>query len=301
MAAARTQALIGRLAGAEIAFKKIDSLLRGPTVAEIAACARAGIWRYCALAPAFPYQGRITRGGRQFAGNEPLTGDLVAVLGAAGVDAHPGPDLKPGVTVFDAETDEDLNRIVEAVHGCAEPVLWIGTGGLAQALTQVMAGGALRREPPALVRPILGIFGSDQAVTAAQLAACAPHWLHLPGEAHKLVPDRLRRDGIALVSFQLPPAIDRLTAAQQIAAAIGRLSEQVSAPGTIVVAGGETLRAVCNAVGAARLLVNGRLVPGVPCSTISGGRWDGVTVVSKSGAFGHRLLLRELLLERTFT
>jgi hypothetical protein len=28
------------------------------------------------------------------------------------------------------------------------------------------------------------------------------------------------------------------------------------------------------------------------------GRWDGVTVVSKSGAFGHTALLRELILER---
>ena len=59
--------LTPHLADAAIAFKKIDSLLRGPTIAELAACLRAGGWRRCVLAPAFPYQGRVTRGGQQYA------------------------------------------------------------------------------------------------------------------------------------------------------------------------------------------------------------------------------------------
>jgi hypothetical protein len=32
---------------------------------------------------------------------------------------------------------------------------------------------------------------------------------------------------------------------------------------------------------------------------MQGGRWDGITVVSKSGAFGCPHLLRDLILERT--
>ena len=55
------------LDGADIAYKKIDSLLRGPWVAELDACLRAGPWDACIVAPAFPHQGRVTRGGRQFA------------------------------------------------------------------------------------------------------------------------------------------------------------------------------------------------------------------------------------------
>ena len=70
-----------------------------------------------------------------------------------------------------------------------------------------------------------------------------------------------------------------------------------------MVAGGETLRGLCIALGAESLVVQGRAVPGVPVSRINGGAWDGVTIVSKSGAFGHATLLRELLrlpnLERT--
>ncbi len=296
-ATARVGRLIGHLSGAGIAFKKIDSLLRGPTLVEIAACMRSGIWRYCVLAPAFPYQGRFTRAGRQYAGDDPITGDLAAALRAMGLAAHAGPELKPGIVVFDAETDDDLRRIVATGRTCAEPVLWVGTGGLAQAL----AGNRPHRMPAPLPTPILGLFGSDQPATAAQLAACVPHWLDIADDELGHVPNRQDETGIALVSFRLPPDTGRAMAAGRIAGAIQKLSRHIRPPGTIVVAGGETLRSLCDAVGAENLLVRGRLVPGVPYSTIAGGRWDGVTVVSKSGAFGHPLLLRDLILERTIS
>ena len=48
-------------------------------------------------------------------------------------------------------------------------------------------------------------------------------------------------------------------------------------------------------LGAASLEVQGRILPGLPRSVLRGGLWDGVTVVSKSGAFGPPHLLRDLL------
>jgi uncharacterized protein YgbK (DUF1537 family) len=300
-AMAKVGGLVRLLEGADIAFKKIDSLLRGPTLAEIAACMHAGIWRHCALAPAFPYHGRVTRAGRQYTsaadGWSAVCNDMVAGLRLLGVMARtsePDSRLRPGVTVFDAETDEDLQRIVSTVRRCAAPVLWAGTGGLAQAIA-----GRSHPDPAALPRPILGLFGSDQPATADQLAACEPHWLQNQGEAFDAVPARLDNAGLALISFDLPFGTTRASAAAQIAAGIGRLIARIDTLGTVVVAGGETLRSLCKAVGAASLLAQGRLVPGVACSVISGGRWNGVTVVSKSGAFGHANLLRELILERT--
>ena len=56
-----------------------------------------------------------------------------------------------------------------AAGGTAAKLLWCGTGGLAGALA-----GHVQPPPPDLPRPILGLFGSDQPATAAQLAACAP-------------------------------------------------------------------------------------------------------------------------------
>src|SRR5271154_2938572 len=93
--------------------------MRGAALAEIAACMRSGLWRFCVLAPAFPYQGRITRAGRQYRNDSsgwiPVSDDLGAGLRAFGVSAQRGlgdTDLLSGITVLDSETDEDLRRIV---------------------------------------------------------------------------------------------------------------------------------------------------------------------------------------------
>ena len=305
-AAAIVSGLAASLSGAGIAYKKIDSLLRGPTLAELAACMRAGGWHRCALAPAFPYQGRATQGGRQYARDSEgrwcaAGGDIVAALRAEGADVQAGrldADAPPGISVFDAATDADLCRVVATVRRWPGPVLWSGSGGLAQAL----AAGVEAPAPPALPPPWLGLFGSDHAVTAAQLAACAPHWQRLPGgvEIARLTIDhRLAADGVALASVDLPHGLAREEATLRIAAELAGLAHAIRPPGTLLAAGGETLRGLCISLGAHSLEVRGRIAPGLPWSVMRGGHWDGVAVISKSGAFGHRNLLRDLISERT--
>ena len=296
---AATLGAVPALVQGGIAFKKIDSLMRGHTLPELAACFAAGPWHSAVLAPAFPFQGRVTRNGRQYAaergGWAPAGPDLVSALRDLGLAAQRASDtgLLPGVTVFDAETDADLAAVVAQAGGPHAPVLWCGTGGLARALAD---GGAPMT--PHLPAPILGLFGSDQAVTAAQLAACHPHWLALPdatpASAKKLAA-ALDRHDIAAVSHALPPGTPRAEAALRIETVFRALVDDLAAPGTLVVAGGETLRGLCLALGATSLEVQGSVMPGVPVSRMCGGRWDGVTIVSKSGAFGHPTLLRELL------
>jgi D-threonate/D-erythronate kinase len=306
-ASAKVGGLVHHLGSAAIAFKKIDSLFRGQTFVELGSCLKYGGWACCVLAPAFPYQGRITRGGRQYARTQdgdwhPATGDLVAGFRALGIPAQmacPGEELRPGVNVFDAETDDDLHRIVAAVGRGGRPALWSGTGGLAHALgTHFSEARARRADRPSLSRPILGLFGSDQPATIDQLAACAPYWNVLanggPASAERLMRNQ-DASGIALASFDLPAGTPRAIAADRIARESDRLIRALPAPGTLIVAGGETLRGLCQSLGANSLQVRGRFVPGVPVSIMGGGRWNGVTVVSKSGAFGDRHLLRDLL------
>jgi D-threonate/D-erythronate kinase len=292
--------MVPHIASSDIAFKKIDSLLRGNTIAELAACMNG--WHYCALAPAFPYQGRITKDGRQHAKGadgtwQPVGDNLVAALRQAGVPAQPGQlgaSLQPGITVFDAETDDDLHQVVATVRRHPHRVLWSGTGGLAQAL----AAGVPTPSLPPLPGPILGLFGSDQRATTAQLAACEPHWINTTDAA--AIRRRLDTAGLALASFDLPAGTSRAAAASHIADQCRELARTLPPPGTVLVAGGETLRTLCQALGATSLEVQGRIVPGVPRSIMRGGRWNGISVVSKSGAFGHTNLLRELLaLERS--
>jgi uncharacterized protein YgbK (DUF1537 family) len=300
---ARAEATIAALAplmlGADIAYKKIDSLLRGPTLSEIAACAKTGFWRHIVLCPAFPFQNRAMRAGRQYARDtagtwSAVTADLVAELRALGTEAYHaghGEALRPGIAVFDAETDDDLMRVAQTGRGGS--VLWCGSGGLAQAL----GGGTMASSP--LPLPILGLIGSDHAVTAAQLRSCDPHWIVLPDTDPSPVRRRLRNHGKALASFALPAGLTRDAAATLIRSGFTTLLRDLPPPGTLLAAGGETLHGICTALGAISLDVQGRIVPGLPRSILRGGRWDGVTVVSKSGAFGTAALLRDLLEQRT--
>ena len=296
--------IVGRLAPllceGTIAYKKVDSLLRGAWASELGACLRSGHWASCVVAPAFAYQGRRTCDGQQFARTPdgdwyPVGTNLLAQLKAENIDVRQGgPNTLAhgGVQVFDAESDQDLDRVVEIGRRLAAPVLWCGSGGLAGAL----ARGSRADAPKHLKRPVLGLFGSDQAVTASQLEACGEATITLAdGEGAAQVHRKLAGDGVALVKFALPEKLSRAEAARRIAREMTALIAALEPPGTLIVAGGETLKAVCVALGAHALQVTGRLVPGLPRSILQGGRWAGVDVISKSGAFGTRELWRDLL------
>lgn len=282
----RADELAPALAGAELAFKKLDSLLRGHVALEVAACQRAGRFDAVVIAPAFPAQGRITRDGRQLAHGSDVGLDIGRAFADEGIHlAHrrPGDDLPPGVSLWDAETDDDLMEIAAMRR---RRVLWCGTAGLAGALARQEF--APRPAPQiALARPIVALIGSDHPVALAQLAAC--HMRVVLGVAAAEIVDG------AAVSVALPAGTDRALAAGLIGAEFAQVLARLPRPGTLVVTGGETLRRVCAALDARGLVVEGELAPGVPVSRLAGGRWDGARIVSKSGAFGDARLLARLL------
>jgi D-threonate/D-erythronate kinase len=283
-----------------LSFKKIDSLLRGHCGVELAAILGAVPVKYCIIAPAFPFHGRVTRGGRQFERSgdswRPSGEDVLETLKSRGVDAVlacAGDPVPAGVSVWDAETDGDLRRIAQAGAALSSPVLWCGSGGLAAA----MAGGSVPVFG-SIERPVLGLVGTDHAATAAQLDACPEPLLMLrdggAASAGRLSA-HLEKAGAAIVRFEVAPSLDRAAAAAHIAREMADLTRRIQPPRSLVVTGGETLRALCVCLGVDRLDAVGQVVPGVPVSTLRGGRWDGVALASKSGAFGNPMMLRQIL------
>jgi uncharacterized protein YgbK (DUF1537 family) len=135
---------IAWLQGADIAFKKVDSLLRGNTFAEVVHIARAGGFDEVVFAPAFPAQGRFLLDGRL----------CLRPPGRAegGATADDGPDCRaafaalglPGqgitLTLPELRSDADLREIA---RGAQLPTprrrLWCGSAGLAHAMAQSMA------------------------------------------------------------------------------------------------------------------------------------------------------------------
>lgn len=279
------------LAGTAIAYLKLDSLLRGHAGAEIAACVAAGRFSHVIIAPAFPFQNRRTRAGRQWA---PLDGawratgeDIAATLGQRGhavTLAGPGDALPAGISLWDAEVDADLASLVAAARAVPEArILWCGSGGLAGALAAASTSPAA----PTLAAPLIGLFGTDHPVTRGQLDRAGAATLTVSDIAAgaDAITRRLVTEPAAFVRLALP-ALERAEAARRIAADLGRLADAIARPSTLVSGGGETLRALLSHLGAEGLDVIGRLEPGVPVARLVGGRWAGVTVVSKSGAFG---------------
>jgi D-threonate/D-erythronate kinase len=276
-------AIVSRLAPhlreADIAFKKIDSLLRGNVAAELAACLPH--FDHCVLAPAFPFQGRTTRAGRQHLHGRDVGVDLPSQLRAHGLD----------IPLRDAITDTDLDAIVAGHRALPGRILWCGTGGLAGALA-----GQHAVPCPVLRRPFLALIGSDHEVAKVQLRATQPrlHRIRNADRAELAALGRSLDTGAAAVCMALPSGMPRAEAAGRIAAGFAAVLAALPPPGTLFIAGGETLHGLCRALAVERLDVDGELVPGVATSVLRGGGRDGQRVVSKSGAFGDTGLLARL-------
>lgn len=279
------------------AFKKIDSLMRGNWASELGALAAVAEGRRLVIAPAFPFQGRVTRAGRQWTTNadQPIGSDIATALRAAGLVAA-------DMHVHDAQTDADLDAIVAREMTDHHPLLWVGTGGLAAALARTQpVRDATSTDSMADRRaraPFLALIGSHHPVMRAQIdLAVAPDprrhiRLAAPPSDIDAVLERLARGRSCIVTVTFEGA--HAAAAEVIAERFSHLLAHCQPPGTLFVAGGETLRDVADAVGAVSLTVEGAREPGLAMSQLRGGRFDGVSVLSKSGAFGRPDLLRAL-------
>lgn len=337
-AAARHRAALYRCHTGHRLFKKIDSTLRGHPAVEMAAMAAVlrerGGPSWGLLAPANPAMRRTTHGGRVFVDGRPLEdsviwrrehsypdADLAAMVRSAGLRALMLPlaavrgeearlratfaeaatsDRTTGtIVVCDAETDEDLGRLVAAAQDDA-PGFFAGTAGLANALARLTSGRAAVRLPLApTARGTLVAVGTaaqvsrDAArvlaardgvdivrVTPAGVAGAAPH----EDQAATRLAARLHRGETVVVLLDVPDgagvALDPRHAAG-FAAALTAALEQM---GALVVTGGETATALLVQGGVHGIGLLEEIEPGLALG-ITRGRIE-VPVVTKPGAFG---------------
>ena len=314
-AAARVRRAAERLASAPILMKKLDSTLRGPLAAELAAALDASGRTAAVVAPAFPATGRTTVGGVQLVDGEPvhrtrfardpvspvLESDLVRLLGARHVAAGASPAAAlaaGGLVVCDAETEDDLEALVRAVPDPAS-VLWAGSAGLAAALGAVHPGDweEGEDEDEDAGGPVLVVVGSANATARAQIARlveagvpAAPLRLERlgPGEAAAAgarAAAALAEAGVCVLhpvgsghGADLPRRI-----AAALADAAAAAAERAAAGG-LVLTGGDTAVHVARRLGATGLLVEDELEPGVVAGRLLGPR--PYRIVTKAGGFG---------------
>lgn len=298
------------LLGARRPFHKLDSRLRGHAAREVATLRETAPGRPILVAPGLPKHGRVVRSGkiwaRDHAGQqwacEPVAlAEGLKVLGHdASLCSRSCSSIPDGISVWDSETDEDLDRIAAAA--IARPgVILCGSSGLASALAR-----AIGIPPPVhqhvLPRPMLLIAGTAHPQTLRQIE-------HLHGAAPKLhsavtidepafgkVAAALAEGRSQLVTPLLPkfPKASRISL--RIAAWLDRAVDVLPRPGSLFVTGGETLDSLMRALAAEGIALTGQIAEGVPVGRLAGGRWDGLDVISKSGGFGAVDLMSKLIL-----
>lgn len=310
-AEARSREAAPVLKGADVAFKKVDSVLRGHPAREIAGAWSGGGFRSLVVALAFPAQGRVTRDGRQWV--HELDGtwrkvpvDLLSDLRSLDlpIELVPEEGRPEGAGAFfcEATSEEALARIVDAGRTLRPPVLWCGTGGLARAL----AGPPRPRPRRVWELPWLGLVGTAHPVMTRQideLAAARPDAVVAVAstddaaieQALDAVANALEDGHGRLLALRLPARVDRLTAATAIERMAKLGTVRLPRPGTLLVSGGETLVRLCRAEGADSLVVTGEHSPGVAIAELVHGPWSGIRVVTKSGGFGAPGLVLDII------
>jgi uncharacterized protein YgbK (DUF1537 family) len=302
-------------------YKKIDSTLRGNVVAELAAFRAAAAVDCLPLAPAFPAQGRTTRGGAVWVDGGPLSASAAAhdalAPALSGDLARLGP---PGaLEVFDARTDADLRRIAIALTRAGRLGAVVGSGGLAGAIAASL-GSTRRAARPSLAastRGVLVVSGSAHPAAQAQaraLVAAGALGLIAPIDARTSSRDRHAAEALALaalaagrpVVLACPPlAAGTRVSPRRAAAAAARLAALAAAVvtagpvGAVFTVGGDTTAAMVAAMGWAPLVVAGVLVPGVALVELDARRSRPAWLITKSGGFGDPQTLRRLV--RRFT
>lgn len=308
--------------GANVVYKKIDSTLRGPVAAELAAALGATGRERVVVAPAFPAAGRTTVGGVQLvrgvpvheteAKDDPHTpvreGHVPTLLANAlhsvstlgtGELADPGrvrSKLKEArCVVVDAERDEDLRALARALPD-PSAVLWAGSAGLALALGGAYPGphaGAPDGNPPS--RRVLVAIGSLSGASREQLGRlvgehgeAAALEVGTSVEANGLIARAraaLEGAGCAVIhsAAEIAPSGDVGHPVGALAEAAAGLSKE-GLFDALVLTGGATALGVARRLGATGIRLEGELEPGVPVGTLIGPRR--YRVVTKAGGFG---------------
>jgi D-threonate/D-erythronate kinase len=295
VAAERVGAVAGR-ARPGTWFKKVDSTLRGHVGPEVDALMRGTGGATAIVCPAFPAQRRVvldrlllvagvpvaeTPIGRdpQFPGGSSSVIDLLRPQLDRALAWIPIDQLRAGteslaprigrlsgtVIVADAETDADLDALVEAALVVAPAPLLVGSAGLARALAARTGALGERAELPGGSR-----------------------WLVVAGSQHPATRRQVRDARAAGLTVLTTP--ERATGHR--GEALARLVEQAVTAlqrepwDLLVVTGGETAAALWTALAAERLDLIGAPAPGLAFGHLRVPGREPLPVLTKAGGFG---------------
>lgn len=308
---------------ARIAYKKVDSTLRGPVAAELVAALKATGRDHAVVAPAFPSAGRTTKNGVQLVDSVPVhesemkddprtpvrEGHIPTLLArsASSIVTLRVEDLTDDMcirraledasyVVADAESDADLEALVRAVPDPSR-VLWVGSAGLALALGKVYPGPHTRKSStlPVTARRVLVVVGSLTGIAREQLrrlvqegvgtASVATGRPDAVEEAVETIRAALSEGACAAVYSE-----EEGDFSEDSGSAVEALTEVVAGLDgeglfdALMLTGGDTAVGVAQRLGATGIRLEGEMESGIPVGTLVGP--SPYLVVTKAGGFG---------------
>lgn len=217
---------------------------------------------------------------------------------------------------FDAARSDHLDAVADLILDRFEMILPVGSGGLAGSLARNLGcklpGPATAHRPK--INRWLFICGSASKVLAQQAAVLARStgWTHLSldplaltagvdvssGESSIVTQENAWRAGGLIVSLrpisETGPVEDPERVVRGLADVAAGLVRR-GQPQAVFLSGGDTAEAVWARIGASALIIREEILPGLMRGEFVGGRFDGLPVVTKAGAFGQAETLNQLV------
>jgi len=224
--------------------------------------------------------------------------------------------VKEGVRIliFDAEIERDLETLSYAVLESGYAPLWVGSAGLAEALPEAYGWTPRCRPsyPDPLPKPVLVMLGSmsevatQQGETFARWAGIEPLTLNPEALLHgsplspvtswkaiRIQTEERLRKGIhsLLLTHRKKVGSIENGSKDTILKILAGFEEfgatfDFSLCAGIIVTGGDIAAAVCKGMEVTSIEVLSETSPGIPLGRIRRGRWEGLPIVTKAGAFG---------------
>ncbi len=313
--------------------KKIDSTLRGNPGAEVEALLRISGQRQAIIAPA---AGRTTQNGVCLVKGVPVTetefasdpktpvrhAHIAAVLAEqtrlnslvvspAQLAAALQSDAQ--LVIVDAQSDDELDQIINAAFACNERPLLVGSAGLCDALARRLARprqllaviGSMSEIAQQQIRQVRSqhnvstvlidindVFSDAQAGYQQQIVTALAAGQHCV--VHTCADTQARHQIDTLCQQR---GLSRAALGETISAFLGELTRQVlenTSPAALYVSGGDVAMAVASALNAQGFAIRGQVAQCVPFGRFLGCRWQG-PVMTKAGGFGTESTLLEVL------
>lgn len=338
----------------QMIYKKIDSTMRGnigPEIDAVYDCFRPD---FVVMNPAFPPAGRVVRNGHLYVHDVPLHLTDIAQDPKNPVQSSCIAEILQGQTkrktalvkieqlyghiddfmsmlkecndkhvpylLFDAETEQDLQRIYEVMNKTDYRIVWAGSAGLANALYRGHYGDTT--ENKALIfdkGPAIFVVGSVNSMSRRQLElvlqqpnvigiemrsemALVPHlreseWMRM----NSLIEEAMASSPDAIVIYSAGEAEDVAKAKQAgtllgmnnwevsnvICCVLGEIAASVIDRyriSKLIMTGGDTAKQVCLSLGAVEIALIHEVSAGMPIGKLIGSQER--YVITKAGGFG---------------